>query len=83
MLVNKCNKININITKDIDPKFIPLYKMCEASDGPKISLQNKSQGIEIHSLTPQLFQQWRQLWRPPRGSQLEHEYFHGLSGVHL
>jgi hypothetical protein len=55
MLVNKCNKTNVNITKDIDQKFIPFHKMCEASDGPKISLQNKSQGIKIHSLTPQLF----------------------------
>jgi hypothetical protein len=35
MLVNKCNKANVNITKDINPIFFPFHKMCKASDGLK------------------------------------------------
>jgi hypothetical protein len=39
--VNKCNKASINIMKDIDRKFIPFYKMCEASDGLKYLYQTQ------------------------------------------
>jgi hypothetical protein len=49
--VNKCNKANANITKDIDPKIIPFHKMCEALDGQNFFTMHKFQGIKIHSLT--------------------------------
>jgi hypothetical protein len=39
--VNKCNKANVNITKDMDPKIIPFHKMCEASDEPKYLYNTK------------------------------------------
>jgi hypothetical protein len=46
-LMNKCNKANVNITKDIDPKFIPFHKMCEASDGSKYLYKTNPKALKF------------------------------------
>jgi hypothetical protein len=45
--MNKCNKANVNITKDINPKIIPFHKMCEASDGPKYLYKTSSKALKF------------------------------------
>jgi hypothetical protein len=40
--VNKCNKENVNITKDIDPKNHPISKNVRSLSWAKISLQSTS-----------------------------------------
>jgi hypothetical protein len=47
MLVNKCNKITVNITKDIGPKFIPFHKMCEASEGQKYLYKTSPKALKF------------------------------------
>jgi hypothetical protein len=46
-LVNKCNKTNVNITEDINPKFIPFHKMWEASDGPKYLYKTSAKELKF------------------------------------
>jgi hypothetical protein len=45
--MNKCNKENANITKDIEPKFNPFHKMCETSNGPKYLYKTSPKALKF------------------------------------